>query len=163
VRAARPGRALVGVAVLVVAGACSSAGGADGLDVTDAWAAEARAGDAAAVYLTIDNGGELDRLVAASTEVSREVSLMGRGGADASAHTAAEAPVDLAVPPGTTELAPGGTHVMLGTLSRPLHPGDEVPLTLRFERAGTRTVDVEIVAWDEVVDRMSDTDGSEAA
>jgi periplasmic copper chaperone A len=156
-----PARTLVAGTALVLAGACSAAGGGSGgVEVSDAWAAQAD--QVAAVYLTIDNGGEDDRLVAASSDAADDVSLMGHGGADASAHTAAEAPVDLPVPSGTTELGPGGTHVMLDGLDGPLRPGDRVPLTLRFERAGPRTVDVEILAWDDVVDRMSDSDPSAA-
>ena len=130
-------------------------GDGDGLEVTDAWVAEAE--DVAAVYLTIDNGGGADRLVAASTDAASDVSLMGgadSGGADASAHTSGHAPVDLAVPPGTTSFEPGGRHVMLDGLVRPLRPGDRLALTLRFERAGTRTVDVDVLAWDQAIGRV---------
>jgi periplasmic copper chaperone A len=126
--------------------------GADDLDVTDVWAAQAD--DVAAVYLTIDNRGDADRLVAISTDAASDVSLMGSGGADASAHTSGHAPVDLPVPPGATSFEPGGRHVMLDGLVPPLRPGDRVPLTLRFERAGARTVDVQVVDWDEVSERL---------
>jgi copper(I)-binding protein len=146
--------ALGAAIVLALAGACGgTAGGADGgLEVTDAWASEAD--EVAAVYLTIDNGGDADRLVGVSTDAAGDVSLMGGGGADASAHTAAHAPVDLAVPPGTTELVPGGRHVMLDGLVEPLQRGDRIPLTLRFERAGTRRVDVDVLSWDEAIERV---------
>jgi hypothetical protein len=36
----------------------------------------------------------------------------------------------------TVELAPGGLHVMLMDLKRPLHEGDIVPITLVIERGG---------------------------
>jgi periplasmic copper chaperone A len=146
--------ALGAAIVLALAGACGgTAGGADGgLEVTDAWASEAD--EVAAVYLTIDNGGDADRLVGVSTDAAGEVSLMGGGGADASAHTAAHAPVDLAVPRGTTSLVPGGRHVMLDGLVEPLRRGDHIPLTLRFERAGSRRVDVDVLSWDEAIERV---------
>jgi 7,8-dihydro-6-hydroxymethylpterin-pyrophosphokinase len=32
-----------------------------------------------------------------------------------------------------------------------------VALTLRFERAGSRTVDVDVLAWDDVLDRVPPT------
>jgi periplasmic copper chaperone A len=146
---------LVTTVTLALATACNdAAGGAgDDLEVTDAWAAQAE--DVAAVYLTIDNGGGADRLVAVSTHAATDVSLMGHGGADASSHTAGRDPVDLAVPSGATSFEPGGRHVMLDGLVRPLRPGDRASLTLRFERAGTRTVDVEVVGWDEVSERLS--------
>jgi copper(I)-binding protein len=40
-------------------------------------------------------------------------------------------------------LAPGGYHVMLSDLKRPLKVGDRVPMTLTFAKAGK--VDVEVV------------------
>jgi hypothetical protein len=43
-------------------------------------------------------------------------------------------------------LAPGGLHVMLIGLTRPLAAGERVPLTLRFERAGAVTVEAEVQA-----------------
>ena len=154
-------RALAGLAAVLAAagttaGGCSLGGaGAGGrLEVSDAWAAETDG--VAAVYLTIDNGGDGDRLVGAETGVAGEVSVMGGATGDPSTHhtpAAGEPAVDMAVPPGRTDLAPGGRHVMLGDLTRPLRPGDRIPLTLEFEDAGTRSVTVEILAWDQVVDR----------
>lgn len=156
------GAAVLAAAALAGAGGCSwgdGAGAGGRLEVADAWAAENET--VAAVYLTIDNGGEADRLVGAETGVAGDVSVMDHGGADPSAHGTPDGDdgdgVDLAVPPGPTELAPGGRHVMLTGLTRPLRPGDRIPLTLEFERAGTRSVDVEILTWDAVVDRSPPT------
>jgi hypothetical protein len=39
-------------------------------------------------------------------------------------------------------LQPGGYHVMLGDLKRPLQAGDSFPLTLVFEKAGSIEVNV---------------------
>ena len=51
-------------------------------------------------------------------------------------------PAGLTVPPGgAAALAPGGRHVMLIGLRRPLGAGTIVPLTLHF--AGGLTVDME--------------------
>lgn len=47
---------------------------------------------------------------------------------------------------GTTELAPGGYHVMLMDLVNPLEPGQSVALTLTFEKAGELTVNAEVRA-----------------
>lgn len=54
---------------------------------------------------------------------------------------------DLALPAGkTVELSPGGYHVMLIELVKPLAKGDKVPITLTFvERGGKRTT-VEVKA-----------------
>lgn len=41
-------------------------------------------------------------------------------------------------------LAPNGTHIMLMGLATPLKVGQSFPLTLTFEEAGTRTVNVAV-------------------
>ncbi|MBX3000789.1 MAG: copper chaperone PCu(A)C [Caldilineaceae bacterium] len=43
------------------------------------------------------------------------------------------------------ELKPGGKHVMLLELSVPLAVGDEIPLTLTFEQAGTMEITVPVM------------------
>jgi protein SCO1/2 len=129
--------------------------------VQDAWAA---ADDVVtAVYLTIDNGGDDDRLVAATTDVAGRVSVMGAGVAmpaggdtEAGSDTEAGGGVDLAVPAGTTDLAPGGTHLMLEQLARPLEAGEEIAVRLSFARAGDVDVPVEILDWDEVAERAGE-------
>ena len=51
----------------------------------------------------------------------------------------------LPVPPrGVVEFKPGGMHVMLERLNRPLKPGDRLPLTLVFKRAGAVVVMAEV-------------------
>ena len=45
---------------------------------------------------------------------------------------------------GSLELKPGGAHLMLVDIKRPLKEGDKVPVTLKFERAGERTVDFHV-------------------
>jgi copper(I)-binding protein len=44
------------------------------------------------------------------------------------------------------KLNPGGTHVWLADLRRPLKTDDSFTLTLRFEKAGERQVAVSVVA-----------------
>jgi copper(I)-binding protein len=45
---------------------------------------------------------------------------------------------------GRIELRPGGLHVMVMGLDRPLTLGTTLPLTLRFEKSGTIDIQVEI-------------------
>lgn len=47
---------------------------------------------------------------------------------------------------GETKLAPGGTHLMLFGLQKPLVAGERFPLTLQFEQAGKVEVEVLIEA-----------------
>lgn len=49
------------------------------------------------------------------------------------------------VPPGGTfELKPGGAHLMLVDLKRPLAKGERVPLTLELEKGGTLQVELRV-------------------
>lgn len=51
----------------------------------------------------------------------------------------------LTIPGGATvNLAPGGNHVMLEQLKRPLKAGEKVPLTLSFERSGVRRIEAQV-------------------
>lgn len=53
---------------------------------------------------------------------------------------------DLAIAPGKSlELKPGGHHVMLMELKKPLKPGDGVPLTILVDEGGKRST-VEVTA-----------------
>ncbi|WP_137179647.1 copper chaperone PCu(A)C [Roseomonas sp. AR75] len=100
------------------------------------WTRAAGANGNGAGFMTIRNtGGQADKLLSASTPIARVVEL----------HTHVRdgdvmrmRPVaDIPVPAGqTVRLRPGGLHVMLIGLNEPLRQGQEVPLTLRFERAG---------------------------
>ena len=51
------------------------------------------------------------------------------------------------IPPGATvRLRPGGLHIMLMELTRPLEEGAMLPLTLEFEATGPLKVDVPILS-----------------
>jgi periplasmic copper chaperone A len=47
---------------------------------------------------------------------------------------------------GTFELRPGGAHLMLRELKRPLHEGDTVPLTLKLERGSELQAELPVEA-----------------
>ena len=51
-----------------------------------------------------------------------------------------------------TSLEPGGSHVMLTGVSRELSPGDIVPVTLTFERAGPLSIDAIVRPLAELAD-----------
>jgi copper(I)-binding protein len=92
---------------------------------------------AAGVFMTIQNKGtDGDRLVAASSPVAGVVQIHEMqmdGGV-----MKMRAIPGLDIKPGATvELKPSGYHVMLMDLKQPLKQGDSVPVTLKFEKAGT--------------------------
>lgn len=117
----------------------------DGVSVHDAWArASTGAHKTGAAYLSIVNAGDApDRLVAASTPAAERAELhahLHEGGVMRMRRVDA-----VEVHPGEpTVLAPGGLHVMLLGLTRRLVEGDGFPLTLTFEKAGERTVEVAV-------------------
>ena len=110
------------------------------------WARAAGANTNGTGYMTLRNSGaQPDRLVAASTPIARTVELHThiRDGEVMRMRPVADIPL----PAGrTVHLRPGGLHVMLIGLTEPLRQGATVPLTLRFERAGEVTVQLEIQA-----------------
>jgi len=110
------------------------------------WARAAGANTNGAAYMTLRNtGAQADRLVAASTPIARTVELHThiRYGEVMRMRPVADIPVAAGQ---TVRLRPGGLHVMLIGLTEPLRQGAMVPLTLRFERAGEATVQLEIQA-----------------
>ena len=97
-------------------------------------------------YLTIENKGSApDRLTGGSSEVAGKVQLHEMAMNDG---VMKMRPLDkgLTIEPGkTVKLAPGGHHLMLVDLKRPLKQGEQVPITLEFEKAGkvNLTLDVQ--------------------
>jgi len=116
------------------------------LVVHEPWARAALQGRNTAAYMTIENTTDaLDRLVAAASPVARLVELhthiMEGGVMRMRPVTAIE------VNPGEPAvLRPGGLHVMLIDLVKPLRQGETIPLTLRFEKAGEVTLEVPVLA-----------------
>jgi periplasmic copper chaperone A len=133
--------------MLLVIGFSLGAGGASaqagGLTVDNAWArATPGKSETGAAYVTIQSP-TADRLVAAATPVAKKAELhtMSMSGMVMKMRPIA----GLDIPAGQrVSLAPGGMHIMLIGLTKPLQAGQSFPLTLTFEKAGTRTVDVAV-------------------
>ena len=99
-----------------------------------------------AVYLSITNrGATADRLVAVSTPVAGSAEIHEsrtlNGMVTMDQLPALDCPAHA-----TVTIAPGGLHIMLLGLKRPLAAGADFPLTLRFEGAGAVTVQVHVAA-----------------
>ncbi len=121
-----------------------------GIAVTGPWARRAPSGHGqgqagnGAVYMTVTNrGGEADALVSATSDAARIVELhevKHEGG------VMAMRPIPRMPLPagGTLELKPGGYHVMLLGLTRDLHAGDTVKVTLTFEKAAPMTIEAAV-------------------
>lgn len=101
----------------------------------------------AAAYLSLANEGPAeDRLLGAVGAIAERIEIHESTLTDGVARMR---PVEdgLAIPPGeTVELAPGGYHLMLVGLDRPLAEGERVPVVLSFERAGDIEVELAVEA-----------------
>ena len=98
----------------------------------------------AAGYLEIRNSGKKpDRLIGASTPLAGKVEMHVTGHHEGVARMR-EVKV-FEIPAGQrVEMRPGGSHLMLVDLVRPLARGERIPLTLRFEGAGELVVEMEV-------------------
>jgi periplasmic copper chaperone A len=115
----------------------------DQLAVTNAWA-RATPGKAenGVTYLTIQSPTP-DRLLSVSSPVAKKAELhtMSMEGMVMKMRPLAGLDIPAGKP---VTLKPGGEHIMLEGLNAPLREGQSFPLSLTFEKAGTRTVTVAI-------------------
>ena len=113
------------------------------LEVSDAWArATPGKAETGVAYLTIRSPTS-DRLVSASSPVAKKAELHTMEMAGMVMKMRPLAGLDIPAGQPVT-LKPGGEHIMLLGLNRPLREGQSFPLTLNFEKAGTRTVTVAV-------------------
>jgi periplasmic copper chaperone A len=118
------------------------------LTLTDLWTrATPPKAPTAAGYLTITNtGSEPDHLIAASTPAAGkgEIHIM-----EVNAGVMTMHPVEggIEIPAGgSVTLAPGGYHLMFIGLKDALKEGGKMPVTLKFEKAGTVETFLHIMA-----------------
>ena len=98
----------------------------------------------AAAYLTIRNDGSLaDVLTGFETTVSGMPGVHKMEMKDGVASMGPAGPVEIPAN-GSVKLAPGGLHVMLMNLQRPLVKGERFTMTLIFEKTGRVEVSVPI-------------------
>ena len=98
----------------------------------------------AGAFMSIANQGkDADRLVAARSPVAGVVEIHEMAMEGGLMKMRAVKGIDLK-PGATVELRPGGYHVMLEDLKRPLQQGEQVPMTLVFEKAGSIEVNVRV-------------------
>jgi len=99
-----------------------------------------------AAFMTIVNSGETDdRLVGAASDVADRVELHTHVQDANGVMSMVEVEEGFPVPAhGRHELRRGGDHVMFLGLTRPLQDGDDVTLTLVFEKAGEMTIDLPV-------------------
>jgi|SRR5579864_8953556 len=129
-------------AVLLFVGATAAAQ-TGSVEVRDAWArATPGKAEIGAVYLTLESAVD-DRLTGLSTPITSIAQLhtmtMEGGIMKMTRLPALDLPAGKPV-----KIEPSGTHIMLIGLTDKLSPGQSFPLTLVFEKAGTREVTVNV-------------------
>ena len=113
------------------------------LEVNNAWArATAGKADTGVAYVAIQSP-TADRLLSLSTPVAKKAELhtMSMQGMVMKMRPLSGLDIPAGQP---VTLKPGGDHIMLMGLNQPLRAGQTFPLTLDFEKAGSRTVTVTV-------------------
>jgi copper(I)-binding protein len=130
-----------GLIFAIAAGAQAQTGG---VEIKEAWARATPGGaQTAAVYATIVAPAG-DRLTAVSTAAAQKAGLHTMTIDSGVMKMRQVDGIDL--PPGqTVTLKPGGYHIMLTGLARPLKEGESVNLSLTFEKAGVREVSAPVL------------------
>jgi hypothetical protein len=131
-------------AACVLVAPCLAAAGP--IELRDAYAhATSTAQPVGAGFVNIVNSGTADRLVGASCSCSQTVELhsmsMDGGVMKMRKLDAIDVPAK-----GKVTLEPGGVHLMLIGLKAPLAEGQDVPLELRFDKAGALKTVVKVKA-----------------
>ena len=117
------------------------------LEISRPWARAATTAErTGGGFFTVANGGEADRLVAAATEIAEKVEIhaikvVGSGIRMRPVEKGLSCPADT-----TITLKPRGYHLLMTGLKAPLVVGTKLPVTLTFEKAGVRTIDLVVEA-----------------
>ena len=129
-------------------------GGGPSISVDQPYARATPAGAATgAAYMTLTNKAQAaDRLTAVSSDVADKLQIHEMAvvnGVMQMRQLADGLPVPAG---GSVVLKPGGYHIMLIGLKKPLKAGETFPLTLTFEKAGNISVTVPVQAMDAAKD-----------
>ena len=140
--------AAVFLLALTAAGANAEDYKAGSLQITQPWTRVTPKGaQVAGGYLRITNTGTTpDRLTGGSAEVARRFEIHEMS-MDGGVMKMREVKDGVVIAPGATvELKPGGYHIMMMNLSRPLAKGERVKGALTFEKAGKVDVEFDVQA-----------------
>lgn len=139
---------------LLLVSACGGSAASE-IAVRDAFLGETEQGAAAALYLTIEQSGGDDRLVGVTTDVSDVVGVMPAtiDMSEALTDRSVDQPIE---GDSTLQYSPGGEHLMVIAVSRPLVAGDLITVTLEFEDHEPVTVQAETLSLLDINERAAD-------
>ena len=113
-------------------------------EIRDAWARPGETGQNSAVYFSLQNTAQEDKLLEVQGEVAESIQLHETiidSSGTASMHHMEEVSIGANQ---RLEFEPGGLHVMLIRLRQPLKPGDTFDLALHFLEQGEIHVQVSV-------------------
>jgi periplasmic copper chaperone A len=145
----RHSAALPALSLALLCGGAGAYAQAPALSVQDAWIRAIPGSDVAGAYLTLHNSGT-QPLFVVGVRSPRAQQAMIHETTVVNGQSRMRVRERLRVGPGeTVRLAPGGLHIMLHMLTRPLTPGEEVPLTLLLEGGASVAVSARVRALGE--------------
>jgi len=118
------------------------------IDINGPWMrmSAAVAQQAGGFFTVTNKGREPDRLIAAESPVAARVEIHGIK-VVGSGITMRPMDNGLGLPPDTAiTLKPRGYHLLMQELKKPLTKGERVPVTLTFEKAGSRQIELVVEA-----------------
>jgi periplasmic copper chaperone A len=137
----RLGIPALGAAMMFVTVAASAQ--TSDVQITDAWARATPGGaQSAAAYVTVESTGG-DKLTGVSTPAAQKADIHSMTMNNGVMTMRQVDGIDL--PPGQkVTLKPGGYHIMMTGLAKPLEVGQSFPMTLNFAKAGAQQVTVTV-------------------
>ena len=113
------------------------------ISIDDPWVRSGQAGQMTGAFMEIKNKGGADKIVSASNDASKVTELHA---SDTTGGVMTMRKVDAMDIPanGELKLKPGGYHIMLIGLNRPLVAGETLPIKIKFEKAGEVTVQAKV-------------------
>lgn len=138
----RKGLPVLALLLSILLASCAFTGG---LEVREAWARSALAGNNSAVYFVIDNNTrQNDALTGVTGDIAAAIE-MHMSSIDSNGVAQMQPENAILVPSSATmELKPGGYHIMLMNLKNDLKPGDTFSLTLQFRVSGDQAIQVKV-------------------
>ena len=113
------------------------------LSIDDVWARTGQPGQVSAAFMDVKNKGTADKIVSAHCDFAKATELHDMKMADGKMLMMQVPAMDVPAN-GDLKLKPGGYHIMLIGLNRPLVAGETLPIKLKFEKAGEVTVQAQI-------------------
>jgi copper(I)-binding protein len=135
------------IAAALLLASCGQGRPPSDLKLSDGWARETVPGQTTgAAYLVISNNGTgEDRLVGASSAAADHAMVHESSAVNGVARMR-HLDDGLGIPSkAALQLAPGGAHVMLIGLKKPLEAGETIPVELQFERSRPISIDVKVL------------------